>query len=73
MIIDSYQLALYVNAVIKRAEQGNPLAIETLQQWDEMNQEDNLPPMRVLLEEWEKEHNGLDPVKNNPPSNFAKR
>jgi hypothetical protein len=52
MEIDSLQLALYVQGVIKGAKEGDPLDKETLEQWNQMNQEEGLPPMEQLLREW---------------------
>jgi len=52
MEIDSLHLALIVQGVIKRAKEGDPLAKETLEEWNRMNQEEGLPPMEQLLREW---------------------
>ena len=52
MKIDSLQLALYVQGVIKGAKEGDPLDKETLDQWNQMNQEEGLPPMEDLLKDW---------------------
>ncbi len=52
MEIDSLHLALVVQGTIQRAKKGDPLAKETLEQWNRMNQEEGLPPMEQLLREW---------------------
>lgn len=52
MEIDSTHLALVVQGTIKRAKEGDPLAKETLEQWNRANQEDGLPPMEQLLRDW---------------------
>jgi len=52
MEIDSTHLALVVQGTIKRAKEGNPLAKETLEEWNQINQEEGLPPMEQLLREW---------------------
>ena len=54
MKIDSQQLALYVQAILQDAEKGDQLAMQTLTEWDEMNQEEGLPPMKEQLTEWMK-------------------
>ena len=56
MEIDSLHLALIVQGTIKRAKEGNQLAKETLDQWNRVNQEEGLPPMKEQLAEWEKAH-----------------
>lgn len=52
MEIDSLHLALIVQGTIKRAKEGNPLAKETLDQWNRVNQEEGLPPMEEQLKAW---------------------
>jgi len=54
MKIDSQQLALYVQAILQDAEKGDQLAMQTLTEWDEMNHEERLPPMKEQLTEWMK-------------------
>ncbi len=54
MKIDSLQFALYVQAILQDAEKGDQLAMQTLTEWDEMNQEEGLPPMKEQLTEWNK-------------------
>ena len=54
MKIDSLQFAMYVQAILQDAEKGDQLAMQTLTEWDEMNQEEGLPPMKEQLTEWNK-------------------
>ena len=49
-------MALFVKATIMDAENGDQLCQQTLAEWDEMNQEEGLPPMREQLAEWERMH-----------------
>ena len=61
MEIDSLQLALVVQGVIKGAKERDPLDKQTLEEWNRTNQEDGLPPMEQLLREWVEKNRPKEP------------